>query len=272
MRFSWQVWPSTRLEAQRIVVPLGCLYTPLKRIENLPVFGYDPLRCNGCSAVLNPYASVDFSTKLWTCPFCTARNHFPPAYAESIGPNNLPPELVQQYTTIEFEINSVAPSGPPTFLFLVDICIDEEQQLAELRDSLQQTLNLLPEDSLVGLITFGALVHVHEIGFTDCNKSYVFKGDKDYLPQKVQDMLGIAPVRGGVQQSAAQMNGRSSAIGRFLMPVSECTFALEQILEDLQKVFHSLLLTHSLLLLSGVNRIHGQVITMNVYNVALVLH
>lgn len=24
-RFSWNVWPSTRIEATRIVVPLGCL-------------------------------------------------------------------------------------------------------------------------------------------------------------------------------------------------------------------------------------------------------
>jgi hypothetical protein len=26
VRFSWNVWPSSRLEATRIVVPLGCLY------------------------------------------------------------------------------------------------------------------------------------------------------------------------------------------------------------------------------------------------------
>ena len=36
VRFSWNVWPSSRLEATRMVVPLGCMYTPLKAIENLP--------------------------------------------------------------------------------------------------------------------------------------------------------------------------------------------------------------------------------------------
>ena len=31
-------------------------YTPLKRIENMPApLPYDPIKCNGCSAVLNPY-------------------------------------------------------------------------------------------------------------------------------------------------------------------------------------------------------------------------
>jgi protein transport protein SEC23 len=111
--------------------------------------------------------------------------------------------------------------------------------LIHLRDALQQTLNLLPEDSLVGLITFGTLVHVHELGFSDCPKSYVFRGEKDYTPQKVQDMLGIAPYRGGHPAGpgapVGAIPGRQPAVGRFLMPVGECTFALEQVLEDLQK-------------------------------------
>jgi protein transport protein SEC23 len=45
----------------------------------------------------------------------------------------------------------------------VDTCILEDE-LDELKDSLQQTLNLLPEDALVGLITFGTNVMVHELG------------------------------------------------------------------------------------------------------------
>lgn len=123
-------------------------------------------------------------------------------------------------------------------MFVVDTCIDEDE-LTHLRDALQQTLNLLPEDALVGLITFGTLVHVHELGFSDCPKAYVFRGEKEYTPQKVQDMLGIAPARGagGAGQQGGPMgaSGKQPAVGRFLMPVGECTFALEQVLEDLQK-------------------------------------
>ena len=37
--------------------------------------------CKACGSVLNPYAAVDFNAKIWTCPFCHTRNHFPPHYA-----------------------------------------------------------------------------------------------------------------------------------------------------------------------------------------------
>lgn len=156
------------------------------------------------------------------------RNHFPPHYAEYITETNLPAELIPQFTTLEYELQTQQINSPPYFLFVVDTCLDEEE-LNHLKDALQQTLNLLPEDSFVGLITFGALVNVHEIGFSDCPKSYVFRGEKDYTSQKVQDMLGVSLMRGQNQRN------KSSAIGRYFLPVSECTFVLEQVLEDLQK-------------------------------------
>ena len=164
-----------------------------------------------------------------------ARNHFPPHYAENISETNLPAELIPQFTTVEYELQTNA-VGPPVFLFVVDTCVDEDE-LAHLRDALQQTLNLLPEDALVGLITFGTLVNVHELGFADCPKSYVFRGEKEYAPQKVQDMLGVAPMRSGPQGPVGAAGGpaKQPALGRFLLPVAECTFALEQVLEDLQK-------------------------------------
>ncbi|CAN0426422.1 unnamed protein product [Laminaria digitata] len=39
---------------------------------------------------------------------------------------------------------------------------------------------------MVGLITFGTNVMVHELGFADCPKSYVFRGSKEYAPVKVK--------------------------------------------------------------------------------------
>lgn len=173
------------------------------------------------------------------------RNHFPPHYAENITEVNLPGELIPQYTTVEYELQSQPIMGPPTFLFVIDTCADEIE-LGHLRDSLQQTLNLLPEDALVGLITFGALVQVHELGFSECPRSYIFRGEKEYPAQKIQDMLGISSSRGGPGSAAPGLGGmpgstagaipgRQSAVGRFLMPVGECTYALEQILEDLQR-------------------------------------
>lgn len=83
----------------------------------------------GCS-------QVDFASKLWTCPFCLARNAFPPHYAENITPSNLPAELIPHYTTLEYELPGRMAS-PPVFLFVVDTSVDEEE-LDELKDSLQQ--------------------------------------------------------------------------------------------------------------------------------------
>ena len=48
-------------------------------------------------------------------------------------------------------------------------------------------------------------------------------------------MLGVVPTRGGHVSGAGMPPGKQSAIGRFLLPVADCTFALEQVLADLQK-------------------------------------
>lgn len=61
VRFSWNVWPSSRLEATRMVVPVAALLTPLKERPDLPPIQYEPVLCSRatCRAVLNPlwYAS-----------------------------------------------------------------------------------------------------------------------------------------------------------------------------------------------------------------------
>jgi protein transport protein SEC23 len=60
LRFSWNVWPSSRIEATRMVVPFGAIVTPLHKLEGMPVLPYEPVTCKGCSSVLNPYCRVDF--------------------------------------------------------------------------------------------------------------------------------------------------------------------------------------------------------------------
>ena len=48
--------------------------------RQLQVVPYEPVPCKSCGAVLNPYSRCDFTAKLWICPFCHARNHFPAHY------------------------------------------------------------------------------------------------------------------------------------------------------------------------------------------------
>ena len=260
-RLSFHCWPSSRLEATRCVAPVGALYSPLRKLPAAcappTALQYDPIRCATptCKAVLNPYCQVDFRSKLWACPFCLARNHFPPHYAENISETNLPAEIIPQYGTAEYELPSVPNAGPPAFLFVVDTCSVAEE-LAELADSLQQAINLLPGDARVGLVTFGTNVQVHELGFSGVPKAYVIRGNKEYGPGKVGELLGCNANRAYQQQQQQQQQpggpqppgtnpqqpGGAGAGGpgqdvldRFLLPASDCTMTVESVLDDLRK-------------------------------------
>lgn len=232
VRLSWNNFPNTKIEASRIVIPIGALYTPLREKPDLPVLQYDPVVCRlPCKAVLNPFCQLDIRARVWICPFCLFRNPLPAHYKE-ISQNSLPHELLPTSTTIEYVLSRPVQT-PPIFLFVVDTCQDDEN-LQALKDTLIVSLSLIPPNALVGLITFGSLVNVHEIGYTDCNKSYVFKGDKDYTVKQVQEMLGLnpKPVPAGNRGPAQAFQ---PGFTRFLQPVQECEFQLTNIIEGLQK-------------------------------------
>ena len=62
VRLSWNVWPTNRLDQIKTVIPLGCLYTPLIRndeiIENR--CGYNPLICRNdkCQSILSEWCGM----------------------------------------------------------------------------------------------------------------------------------------------------------------------------------------------------------------------
>lgn len=78
---------------------------------------------------------------------------------------------------------------------------------------------------------------MHELGYTECAKSYVFRGSKDYTAKQVQEMLGLmAP---GLRQNMPPQPGRApppmGPAARFLLPIQQCEFQLTNALEQLQK-------------------------------------
>jgi len=235
VRFTWNVWPSSRLEATRLVVPIGCLYQPLKE-RDLPPIQYDPVQCtrSTCRAILNPMCQVDYRAKLWVCNFCFQRNPFPPQYA-AISEQHQPAELIPAFSTIEYTITR-SQFLPPIFIFVVDTCLDEEELLA-LKDSLQTSLSLLPPNAMVGLITFGRMVQVHELACEGCSRSYVFRGTKDLTAKQVQEMLGIGRSTG----QAPKMNRPHNApelppsTNRFIEPVQCCDMNLTDLLGEMQR-------------------------------------
>ncbi|KAJ6000421.1 hypothetical protein N7481_000830 [Penicillium waksmanii] len=201
VRLSWNTFPSSRMEASRLVVPIAAVYTPLKEKPDSPLLQYEPVTCKQpCRAVLNPYA---------------------------ISPKTrYPPELHPQSTTIEYQLARPAPA-PPIFVYVVDTC-QEDDSLQAVKDSLVMSLSLLPPNALVGLITYGTMTQVHELGYTECAKSYVFRGNKDYTAKQVQEMLGLA-------QGQQPQRPPLGPAARFLLPVQQAEFQITNVLEQLQR-------------------------------------
>lgn len=187
VRFSWNVFPNTRAEASRLIVPLGTLYTPLKVNPDLPIASYDPHPCINvsCKSILNPYCQLDLRSNVWFCPICGGRNNLPPHYS-NLSPEMLPLELQASSTTMEYVLTRPV-QQPPIFLFVVDLCQDDDN-LEALKETLVLSLSLLPPNALVGLITYGSMIHLHELSATH-SKSYVFRGNKDYPLEQLDELL-----------------------------------------------------------------------------------
>lgn len=138
-------------------------------------------------------------------------------------------------TTVEYRLPRPAPA-PPIFVYVVDTC-QEEDSLQALKETLVMSLSLLPANALVGLVTFGTNVAVHEIGYTECSKSYVFRGSKDYPAKQVQEMLGLSAP--GLRPNMPPQQGRPpppmGPAARFLLPVQQAEFQITNALEQMQK-------------------------------------
>jgi len=238
VRLSWNIWPTSRIEATRMVVPLACLYTPLIEKDDLPPIQYEPILCSRhtCRAILNPLCPVDYRSKLWTCNFCYQRNPFPASYA-GITETYRPAELLPQFTTIEYQVPGPKTVGP-VFLFVIDTCMDEEN-LQAMKESLQMSLSLLPNNALIGLITYGRMVQVHELGTEGISKSYLFRGTKDLGAKQLQEMLGLNKMVSGKNPqniNGQQMNGQQEhPSNRFLQPLHKCDMFVTDLLSELQR-------------------------------------
>ncbi|KAG2406916.1 uncharacterized protein HKW66_Vig0061740 [Vigna angularis] len=239
VRMTWNVWPRTKVESSKCVIPLAATVALIRPHPDIPRLQYAPLRCKTCSSALNPFARVDFTAKIWICPFCYQRNHFPPQY-HAISETNFPGELYPQYTTVEYILplsNSLNPS--PVFLFLLDTCLIEEE-IQFLKSALRRAIGLLPDNALVGFVSFGTQVQVHELGFSDMSKVYVFRGSKEIPADQVLDQLGLStpgrrPHKTSPGVAGAGAGGLpSSGITRFLLPASECEYTLNALLDELQ--------------------------------------
>ncbi|KAL4200041.1 hypothetical protein AMTRI_Chr03g54420 [Amborella trichopoda] len=253
LRWSWNTWPTTPSEASSLVIPLSIMCTPLMQLQDTPLLPYHPLACKQCRAILNPYARVEYQTRVWYCPFCFSRNPFPSSYV-GISETNLPAELFPTYSTVEYVLSSGKPTQPtsssssisasssssslglgsdssvrfggPGFVFVVDTCMEEEE-FGVLKKEILRLLTRLPENAMVGLITFGSMVFVHDLGYGACLRAVVLRGDRDVSPQKIQELLGISHLH--------HRHFGKAHIHRqgYLLPISDCEFNFTAALEGI---------------------------------------
>ena len=189
IRFSWNVLPTNHQDSESCHIPFGCVYTPLKQIiGHEEPLQYEPVLCKNCRSVMNPYSKVDFNAKTWSCPICNCVSPLPAGYHQ-MTEDNLAAELLPNFTTVEYTLN-VAPSYPPIFMFVVDTCL-HERELQHLQTALLQCISNIPQNALVGFISFGNLTYIHELKFAECPRSYVFNGEKTYTPMQLQQYLGV---------------------------------------------------------------------------------
>lgn len=106
-------------------------------------------------------------------------------YVVQVSPAAAAPDVAQKQVVTMCAVPQRGPQMPLVFLYVVDTCMEDED-LQALKESLQMSLSLLPPTALVGLITFGRMVQVHELGCEGISKSYVFRGTKDLSAKQLQ--------------------------------------------------------------------------------------
>lgn len=231
LRFSWNLIPNKKIELSKLSVPLACLYQPLRSMDQPVLLNEPPIVCRGCQGILNPYCQPDLNTQSWTCCFCFMRNALPPQYH-----HQLPFSTNQDCVNVEYNLPIVSNVTPPIYIFVVDTCLDHEN-IESLTSTLQNSISALPPDSIVGFISFGKNVNIHQLGNFETDTSYVFNGAKEYTVDQIEKHLNIlsSDLRNNKQNgNAGVTNGTGEFPGyQFLQPLSICEFQINKIIETL---------------------------------------
>ena len=191
IRFSFSTVPTSDAETKKLGLPFGCLYTPLSKLsENSPLLENTPLVCPHCKAIFNPYAKIDADRKVWICPICGKSTPLPTEY-HKICSGQMVPELMPENTTVEYLIDA-REKTVPVYFFVVDSCCSEKQH-QELKNLLLKAIAAVPENAIVGFITFGTILYVHQVAFEETPRSFLFNGKRNYTAEQLTSMLHVGP-------------------------------------------------------------------------------
>lgn len=228
VRLSWNTLPKSKLQHQRNVIPLASMYTPLNNKSPQPCPLADKsqiLRCRQCFSFLNPY--VVANSGVWYCQFCEFGN-----VLEQDANGNFPLSINPDSSTIEYVTGRLS-KFPPIFFYVVDTCFeveDVEDAYQSLKESLLLSLSQLPENALVGFISYGKHVQIHEINPMNGPKIHTFNGNKDYNLEQLQKSLGIL-LSNLKHQSESQLFGPIADM--FLLSINMAEYQISSIIESL---------------------------------------
>lgn len=262
--FNWNLFPSTRLEASQLLSPVGCLYSPLHKraqeFQEIQVLDKIPLRCELCENFINPYIKIDRASRMWVCPYCDEKSSFPRDYELPLPGSDIeqwPLELRQSSSTIEYlvppDASIASDNYNRTHWFILD-CYQHVDELQNEKDVSFNSLKLnickiiddLPEDTLIGLITFDEFVFCHKINSGDSiaiTKKDVYQVDAETgklinvkntqlfdknTSHKILKKLGCEPGLSRDSQSSPLL------INQYLVPVSASN--KDQIKEYIQSI------------------------------------
>jgi protein transport protein SEC23 len=226
VRLSWNVLPLNRNWAEKIVLPVGVHYTPLKNIPDLEFLGDAPVACAGCQSVLNPYCAVDLNTKSYQCAICGARSGLPQSKVKYLTENKTLPEIQGNCTTIEYLLDEkIRERG---YIFLVDKCIPADE-IQEIKTAIMSAVQNLSDDNYVALITFDRNIFVQDLEETEFLSEYSMNGSKEYDYQRIAKLLQFQlPAEKAVNHTPGE---RLNAIFR---PLEKCRAVFERAVDKIK--------------------------------------
>lgn len=225
VRLTWNNVPRSKFQNLRNIAPLAALYTPLNNKLSVTCLDMSQMmRCRQCKAFVNPYVTINQQTSdIWYCQFCSFGNRL------ALGEHGTFPLSMQpEHSTVEYSTGRMA-RLPPIFLYVVDTCFegdDIKDTFLSLRDLLILSLSLLPSNAMVGLVSFGKHIQLHDLSVP--SRSYTFNGGKDYTLADIQKILGLNAAGMGTANTASL----SSVAQKFLQPVDVAEYQMGLIIEN----------------------------------------
>lgn len=211
VRWSWNLYPTSRVDAAKMRVPLGCMYAPMDR--TYPVLLKSGERCHKCKAFINPYVTLDPRSQSWTCVFCQSSNVFPAGYPPVA--QILPDEVRPGFEAVEYVPRIPSGASCGVFVIVVDMCV-EEIELEGLQTCLRTVISKLPDSAYVCLMTFSIAIQVHDLsGRTAYPRSSVLRGTEEVKVEHVKKLIpNLVP---------------------FIVPLQRCRGVVDKLITDMQR-------------------------------------